>query len=208
MVGNWSKEMDLTLSQALSYTYQVSGRSLAEACKHAIILMAQSARKLTKQARKNRRKMRDEHGEYYERITKTGVKKIYRWAFDKPEVRRTLKSWEHVRLVPNRGLAKRSWMWGLASLNKPPKSKPMGRVSTINKYLTRDKGGFVLTNKLNYIERAMPAGWKIIVERAAINRVMKQAQLRLQRKWERSVARSRALGRTTPDMGKYINEAS
>lgn len=208
MVGSWSKEMNTSLQSALSYTYQISNRILAEACKHAIILMAKAASKLTRQSKKNRKMQRDKSGRYYERTTKSGVKKIYEWSFRNPEIARYFGSWEKVRAIPRRGLAKRSWMWGLKALNKPTGSKPMGHIASTRKIITRTIGGFVLTNKLGYLLKAMPPGWLQAVERSAANKIMKQAQMKLQRQWTSGVKRKHPGAKTGPDLGKYIKRVA
>lgn len=222
MVGNWRKEMNLSLGRALHYTYEIGGRSLAEACKHAIILMAQSARAMTKQSPKNRKVRSDRYGRYVEDYRKSETRggqprRLYEWFWSKDA--RSEEFIESARVVArtptfadaipiaNRGLGKKSWMWGLAKLGKGSVavSKPIRGVIHLRKILTDSVGGFILYNRLDYVLKAMPAGWQAAVEQKASNKIMKQAQMKLEREWARTVNTGRP-GRIGGgvDLGKYF----
>ena len=54
-VGKWDKQIGVPLDSALAVSMDIMGRSGQEACKHAIILMAQSARAITPQSPKLRK---------------------------------------------------------------------------------------------------------------------------------------------------------
>ena len=209
MVGNWRAKMDTRLTQALAVTMEVSGRSLAEACKRAIILMAQSARALTRQSKKKRRVKRERGAESIETYKKDGtISKLFKFKFDElsNDVRGT---WEQAQIIKGRGIAKRSWMWGLKGLKSV---KSVGRtvpgVGYLRKILTSTVGGFILSNKLSYILKAMPASWKQIVEQKATNKIMKQAESKLKRDWARAVQRTGTRRNTKPDMAKYVRRAA
>ena len=59
MLGDWRKEVGVPLRDALAVSMDICGRTGEEACKHAIILMAESARALARQAPKNRKVQHD-----------------------------------------------------------------------------------------------------------------------------------------------------
>ena len=209
MVGNWRAKMDTRLTQALAVTMEVSGRSLAEACKRAIILMAQSARALTRQSKKKRRVKRKKGLEYVETYKKDGaISRLFKFKFDErsDEVRGT---WEQAKIIAGRGLAKRSWMWGLKGLrNVKTTGRSIPGVGYLRKILTAQVGGFILTNRLGYLARILPAGWKQIVEQKATNKIMKQAESKLKRDWARAVQRTGSQRNTKPDMAKYIRRVA
>jgi hypothetical protein len=205
-VKDWKKEMQVPLTSALSVTHELCGRSLAEACKHAIILMAQSARKLTPQARKRRKIERDGRRQFYTAYRKTGVKRWYLPSRSEPDYEAKKDAWGRVRNV---GLAKRSWMWGLKGLKgSGDTGKPMGGMAQLERVLTRTVGGFILRNKLPYIAGIMPAGWDGAVQQTAANRIMKQAQLKLERRWKSRMDAGHYVGGDyQPDLSKYLRTA-
>ena len=210
MIGDWRTNMNLRMKDALAVTMAVSGRSLAEACKHAIILMAQSAAALTKQSKKKRRVKREKGLEYVETYKKDGsISKLFKFKFDEraDDVRGT---WEQAQIIKGRGLAKRSWMWGLKSLSKKMTTgRPIRGVGYLYKILTAKVGGFVLKNNLHYITKALPPGWKQQVERSAAKKSMKQSENKLKRDWARAVQRTGGRGGSTkPDMAKYIRRVA
>ena len=191
-VNDWQKVTGDRLRQALAVSMEVCGRTGAEACKHAIILMAQSARAMTKQSPKNRPIENDILGRFvrtYKGGKETG--RIYDWMFTlEDESKRLPGSWERARNIANRGLAKRSWMWGLRNLGKPAGSRPMTGVADVKTVLGRENCGYLLTNRLSYVTKAMPPGWEIAVQERAGNKIMKQAALKLERKWAGEVRRN------------------
>ena len=209
MIGNWRAQMDTRLTHALAVTMEVSGRSLAEACKRTIIYLAQSARALTRQSKKKRRVRREKGLEYVETYKKDGsISRLFKFKFDdkSDEVRGT---WEQAKIIGGRGLAKRSWMWGLKGMNRVKSvGKSIPGVGRLRKILTAQVGGFILSNKLSYILKAMPAGWKQIAEQKATNKIMKQAESKLKRDWARAVQRTGSQRNTKPDMAKYIRRAA
>lgn len=214
MVGDWKKEIEISLSQALSATYEVTSRSLAEACKHAIILMAQSARALTEVSAKNRR---IQHVASFngrrDVILKLnqGGKPATSWFL--PDKKRQPNAYADavlkLRPIGNRGLAKRSWMWGLTGLGVKVDSIPLRGIGSLRRIQTDKVGGFILTNRLSYLLKAMPAGFRQQVEQTVTNKIMKQAQLKLARDWKESMRRwgAGSTGSGKPEIGKYIAEA-
>lgn len=193
-VNDWQKVTGDRLRQALAVSMEVCGRTGAEACKHAIILMAQSARAMAKSAKKLRPVEHDAHGDYVTIYYQSGKRsKLYKWAF-RPEVQSTKwgrrGTWAGARVIGRRGLAKRSWMWGLRDLGKLSGSRPISGVADVKTILSDEVCGYLLTNRLGYITKTMPAGWEAAVQERAGNKLMKQAALKLERKWAGEVRRN------------------
>jgi hypothetical protein len=217
MVGDWSKTMGLTLGGAINATYELCGRSLAEACKHAIILMAQSARAMTSKSKTRRLIQRDVRlgGAEYVEAWKQGADKpvrLHKFRFG-DAMRgsdRIPGTWDNAKKIGNSGLAKRSWMWGLAGLKGATvDSKAIPGVGSLRRILTDKVGGFILSNKLSYILKAMPPGWENEVRQRATNKIMEQAKIRLERAWVRTFKNAPpSTVVNKPDFGKYFLRAS
>ena len=77
VVGDWGKTLDRSMSRALAASMGIIGRSGEQACQHAIILMAESARAATPQSPKLRKIVRnpDERYKTDARIAPWGVMK-------------------------------------------------------------------------------------------------------------------------------------
>jgi hypothetical protein len=96
---------------------------------------------------------------------------------------------EKLAKIGNVGLAKRSWMWGLKHTSRPP-IPGVTELFTIYGGSQSESGwmsgkdgivnGYILENRLAYINEAMPAGWEQMVEQSAINRVMGMARKRME----------------------------
>ena len=192
-MGNWKKEIGVPLHDALAVSMDITGRTGEQACRHALILMAQSARALTKQARKNRKMRRDEHGRYVENWTRGGgePQKLYEWMFSPERSEGDYGTWENARKISNRGLAKRSWMWGLARLKSMKTGKAIPGTSRVFSLSTATANGYVKQNRLDYIREAMPPGWEASVQMKAGNKIMAQARGKLERKWRREMGMPR-----------------
>jgi len=192
-VGNWNKIVGDQLKNALRISVEVTGRSASEACKHAIILMAQSAAKMTKLGKKNRTIQRDDNKRpYLAKLGKGG--EIKRWYL--PNRKQNLAEYNammaQLRPIANRGLAKKSWMWGLKKLKGAPMgTKPIRGVAWLRTIVGRNFGGYILTNSLHYVLKAMPPGWKTTVIQRATNKVMNRAKDSLERKWKRDIKSGR-----------------
>ena len=186
-VGNWRKELGVPLAQALSVSMNVTGKTGEKACRQALIFMAQSAGRLATRARKNRRMFKDEHGQYVNIWSKGVMRKLYRWAFSKSVSNSLTGTWPEAREIGSRGLAKRSWMWGLAQLGKRSKSRPIAGTWKLATIRSTTLNGYMLTNKLGYISKVMPAGWEQEAQRLGTNRVMAQARSKLQRVWQKQM---------------------
>lgn len=212
-IGNWKLQVERPLQNALNLSTTIMGRSGEQACKHAIILMSQSARKLTKKARKNRPVMRDQDvsgkNQYYELFKQGRAQPVkrYRFQFTGEGGKQFSGDFKAAREIKVRGLAKRSWGWGLKKLNsmgrtrsKPRQSisnnagagktrKPISGTVSVTKISTRQTGGYIVDNKLDYIQSALPSGWEAEVVRRAGNRIMKQAARRMERDAARGIER-------------------
>lgn len=191
MVGDWKAQMRAPLENALAVSQDVFGRTGMQACRHAVILMAQSARHLAKQSAANRQVMRNQKGPYvdvYAQRSENRVWSVHKWqtSDNGGDMRVT---WAQVKRIKNRGLAKRSWMWGLSQIGGSNGSKPLQGAYAVAQSATRDMAMVVKTNKLAYIEKAMPAGWLATVTASAGNKIMAQARDKMQREWVSAVKR-------------------
>jgi len=196
-LGDWQKKISAPLHDVLNVSVDVFGRNSAAACKHAIILMAQSASALTKQAPKNRKVEQDPRfkgkgGQFIRIFKKNGQEtKSYRFGLkDDAE-------WNKFRLIAHRGLAKKSWIWGLKGLDASKvTSKPIPGVAHTMTILNEKSCGYILQNALSYLLKILPAGWEAAVMQKAGNKIMKQAAMKIERQWRSELARPRRAGMT------------
>lgn len=192
-IGNWDKQIGVPLADALGVSMDIMGRTGEEACRHALILMAQSARAMTKQAPKNRKVMRDQNGaSYIEAFTKAGQPtRVYKWQFGDraPENRRLDGTWDEALTIGNRGLGKRSWMWGLAKLGAKNTGGAIRGTSAVFSVTGAQANGYIKENRLSYILKAMPAGWEAAVVLRAGNKIMAQARAKMERAWQAAMRR-------------------
>lgn len=194
IIGDWRKEIGVPLRDALHVSMDVMGRTGEQAARHALILMAQSARAITKQSPKNRRMLRDEHGQYVEnrRAGRRDIQKLYKWMFDASDRQSFIGgTWENARLIGNRGLAKKSWMWGLGRLGAKRTTKQISGTSKVRTITSEKANGYIKQNLLDYILKAMPSGWERTVEMRAGNKIMAQARKKMERRFKRDVEMQR-----------------
>ena len=198
MIGNWDKQVGVPLRDALAVSMDVCGRTGEEACRHAIILMAQSARALTKQSKMNRPVLRDPgmgNAEFVEvwNQKKREPSKLHRFRFsEKMNARdRVPGTWENARKIGNRGLGKRSWMWGLGKIGGRSGSKPIQGASKLYSIRSEKVSGYIKENRLSYITAAMPSGWEREVELRVGNKIMAQARQKMERAFAREVRAGR-----------------
>lgn len=180
-VNDWRAAITPTMERTLRVSMDVWRRSAADATKHMLILMAQSAAKMTPRSKKNRQVLRDEKNrQYVERMTQEGdTKKIYRFQCKRPDSRIT---WERAKSIGNRGLAQKSWLWGLGS-----KRKPIPGTSEVKQLQSGRLIGWQKTNRLVYIDKIMPANYQQAAEQKAMSRILKQAESRMVKQFEREV---------------------
>lgn len=197
MVGSWKAQVHQMMQNALAESIVIMGRTGDEACKHAIILMAQSARAIAKQSRARRPILKDQslHGAQYVETYKQRQSKpsrVYKFKFGvhANANSRLEGTWQQAQIIKNKGLAKRSWMWGLAALGGKGESRAIPGTSRLFSVTGETVCGYIKQNKLAYIEKAMPAGWEQIVELRAANKIMAQAARTLERKWQVAMNRN------------------
>lgn len=194
-VGDWNRQMAVPLNNALQATIEMTGRSGRQACEMAMVYMARSARAMTPQAKKNRRVLKGPRGgKYVEKYYKDGTKKdLYQSSFPYRGY-----TWENAKQIKSRGLAKRSWFWGLKGLSKAPgvDGKDIPGVANLTEYLSSDKCGLILFDRLNYMLKIMPSGFEQAVANKASNQIMSQNAKKIERKFSVEIPRlaaSRAL---------------
>lgn len=185
-VGDWGKQVHAFLKDALSASVEICGRTGAEACKHALILMAESARAMTPKAKARRPILRDQrlHGAQYVETYqqgKDGPTRIYKFQYGK--IAQGMPShiggdWDRAKRIGGHGLASRSWMWGLKHINRPP----IPGASRIIPIITPKAAGYIKENRISYILKIMPAGWEALVEKSAGNKIMQDAARAIERK--------------------------
>lgn len=202
-IGDWKSQIGLPLRDVLAVSIDVFGRTGEEACKHALILMAQSARKLAPQSKKNRKVERDttisgknEFVTVYNQ--RRAPNRLYRLQFGDQTSAAAKGDWNNAKRIGNSGLAKRAWMWGLGKLgasNTGAAIRGASKVYTLKG--ANNTAGYIKENRLDYILKAMPAGWERSVEIAAGNKIMARARDKVQRQWQARVKRrERATART------------
>jgi hypothetical protein len=96
-------------------------------------------------------------------------------------------TWEEAKRIGNRGLAKRSWLWGLAAFGVNVDSTPIPGTSKVYAIRGELVNGYIKEVKLNYILKAMPQGWEALVQLSAGNRIMGMARDKLLREWKVAV---------------------
>jgi hypothetical protein len=195
-VNDWRAAVHTDLSTALRVSRDVFGRNAAQATKHMIIVMAQSARALTKEAAKTRPVIHDEYNRPFVWILHQSgdAGKLYKWQAEQ----RGADGWERAQRIGNRGLAKRSWMWGLSQIKgdvagytgRGAAGKPIPGVARSYEVRSgRDTVGYVMENRLGYLERILPAGWLATVEQKAVNLVMKRAEMKMVQEFAREIGK-------------------
>jgi len=192
-IGNWRKEVGVPLKDALHTYMDVTGKTGERACRKAIVEMAKAAKALTPKAKKNRKVQRNEHGRfvdvYGQRSQGAKLWPLYQWAFSEDNPDALPGTWEQAKRIGNQGLAKRSWMWGLDRLGLAQASKPMRGVVRLTSFVKENVGGYILTNKLDYLLKILPSGWEASVLRSAGNRIMGESKRKLERDQKRAVLR-------------------
>lgn len=203
MIGDWRSAVGVPLRDALAVSMDVIGRTGEEACRHALILMAQSARAMAKKAPARRPVKIDVnlHGSRYVDTWQQGdaaPKRLYEFRFSShtQASQRLQGTWDDAKKIGNRGLAQRSWMWGLGRLGGHAESSPIAGTSRVYTITSETVNGYIKENRLAYIQKAMPVGWEAAVEQRAGNKIMAQARGKLQRQWVSAMhRRERAVGR-------------
>jgi hypothetical protein len=193
-IGDWNKQMDVPLANALAASIELTGRQGRRAVVASMVMMAQTARKVTKQSKPNRKIQRDGNIKYFERERGGDSARVFEYWWksagvsDNPWVKGNA-SFEDARKIKNRGLAKRSWMWGIKDIsNSAAISKPIPGVTDLQEFIGRECG-MVLTNRLSYIRDAAPADVEDQAARAASNRIMAMAAKSMEKTYGVTVPR-------------------
>jgi len=182
-IGNWDAQVGAGLHDALQASMEIIGRSGEEACRHALILMCESASAMTPTAGKSRPVEKDETGEgsyrtiYNQRVA---PHRMYKWSVEKA-------MWDRASRIANSGMAKRSWFWGLGVFNHKRSVNSYKRGYKLYTFAGSKVCGYIYANGLSYINKIMPAGWTMEVSRLASNKIMAQARDKLQRRWQRAM---------------------
>lgn len=193
LVSDFENDVKIPLERAMRGGMAFFGYSAEKMCRTTINFMAQSASKMTKMAAK-RRPVEDNPDfkhllkrHQYKAMRLSGMsrqdigkhymmKRAYRLTQDIIGQRVLYSnSAKRISKIGNRGLAKRSWMWGFG------RGRPIAGVAELNTlhgsaggaYASSDMTqGYVLWNRLSYIRKAMPNGWEGVVEDSAKRRLL------------------------------------
>jgi len=192
ILGNWDKQIGAPLNDALGVSTSLMGKSGERACRDALIFMAQSARKLTKKAKKNRKVKYDpraKRSKYVDNYKKgrSGPQRLYEFQFSEAAVNPIDGTWAQAKKIGNQGLAQRSWLWGLAKLKPMKTGKSIPGTSKVFTIRRGKAAGYIKEDNLSYIQKAMPNGWEEMVQRSAGNRIMEIARKKLEGKWRREM---------------------
>lgn len=259
IVGNWDRQMQVPLENAIAATIELTGRSGREACKMAMVYMARSARRDTPISKKLRPVIRNPNQRWKtdRRVAPWGVmvysnrtseghsaaeatvgqaffRPIYRTGefgkirfFDKRsmswfkrDAANPKGKWEKIasgpdvanpeiivpgimtdrrRKIGNRGLARRSWMWGLRAFGLDEGDAEYKGVKPdvqMHEVLDRSACGYVMVNRLRYINKIMPEGFEETLASRASNQIMAQAARRMEQ--DHGVLMHRLADRRTP----------
>ena len=220
-LGEWDHDIGVPLATALAVSVETTGKTGAEACARAMVMMAQTARKLTPTSAKKRtviNEVRDGKGPFvivWNQSEKTDrTHKIYRFQFNPraDQVERYLDgTWQQAQQIKSAGLAKRSWFWGLRGLPGAPSfaGKAIRGVTTLFTIIGNKTSGYELTDRVKYLSKILPDGWKAIVEKAASDRIMNTAKSKIQQDWRADMRRSaRAQSRAVKDAQSVVVDVS
>lgn len=105
------------------------------------------------------------------------------------------------RIIGRKGLAKRSWLWGMKSFH----NGSIPDVTAIDAIYGDLLCGLVLTNKLRYIEHVIPAGYENVLSEKASNAIMAQTAKEFERRFSVEVPRL-AASRTKKAERKLASE--
>jgi len=205
-LGDWDKEIGVGLNSALAVSMDVFGYNGETACRQAVWFMTESATKMTTVAPEKRPV---EANPQFENLLKKSQYKALRMKGMKPEElgRRFMKfralryrpgnktdyryanQPSRIEKIGRRGLAQRSWMWGYGRGKPIPGVTDLYSVSGARAgrgmMSTDMTGGYILVNRLDYIQAALPDGWEGEVERLAANRIMGRFKSQLEADWRR-----------------------
>ena len=212
-VGNWSEQTRISMRDALAVSMDVLRNSGGEAVGKCINAMRISAAVLTDKGKKNRPVVDNPSFRHF--LRKDQYKKVamqgnrmgdyFRFTADKlmqPESGKSLialyaNDKKRIAPIKRAGMAKESWGWGGSAKvgGKMGKQKRLKNVTSFLTVLGKTSCGYIFTNKLSYILKALPGGWESTVMEKVGNRIMGQARDKLEREWLRRVGYSGKIGR-------------
>jgi len=218
IVGNWKKEIETPLRNALFVSMDILGNSGETACRKALFFMAQSAGKLARPAtrRKSRQIQRDAHGRPYVDVYVQGNAdpyKVFKWMFqDSRGKQRIPGQWANARKIGSVGLAQRSWLWGLKRFGRGGNVRtPIPGTSRVYTIRGKAASGYVKANMLGYIQKALPRGWESMVQASATNKIMGQARRKMENEWRRRMGmpnwKKGMAMRSADDLSRYFLKA-
>jgi len=192
MLSDWNKDIGVALEDAFRVSMDVMGRTGEEACKHALILMAESAGAMTPKAPTSRPVQKDRFGEYIEnwRQGDNTPQRLYKWMFGmggKNNRKGIGGEWANAKKIGNRGLGARSWMWGLGKLGAHVESREISGTSRVYSIHHDKVNGYIKENALSYIVAIMPGGWEAGVETRAGNKIMGQYRDKMEKQWRQEM---------------------
>lgn len=191
LVKGWDEDhLKTTLEDALRVSMDVLEKTGQEACGRMIVMMSKAAMGETPIAQRKRTLMMDvwPHGEYVEVFDQAGrIYRLYKWMFTKKaqEKNRLRGTWSDAQKIGNRGLAQRSWLWGLGKLGQSSARSAIPGTSRLYQIKEGAVRGYVKENRLSYISKIMRQGWENVVERKAINGLMKYVSEKIGPWWGR-----------------------
>jgi hypothetical protein len=190
---DWRQKVKLPLDRVLMASMDAFNRNSVEACKHFVILMAQSASAATPRAKKKRPVISNPN--FAHLLEKSQYKKIRRTNAEMARYFRfvAIKYQQPSRTIPiygnkpgdiskvNRvGLAKKSWMWGLKNLAG---SKPIAGTWEVVEKAAKNFASYTKINKLSYISKIMRSGFEQVVAEKATNKLMKSVERKMQKQF-------------------------
>ena len=195
MLGDWKRSVPVALRDVLAVSMDIMGRTGEESCRHALILMAQSAGNLAQRAKKNRVILKDVRLNFSSYVEtwqqgKSNPSRLYKWMYGDrtPTSQKAHGSWESARKIANAGLAKRSWMWGLSKLGAQGGRAAIPGTSRVYAITGNTVNGYIKEDRLSYIVKVMAGGWEPEVVSRAQNRIMSQAAQKMEQKFQRMAA--------------------
>lgn len=193
---DWDTDMEVSLGQAVRAAMEVHNQTAEKVTRRLLAYMAQSASRVTRTA--SRRRPVEANPEFRHLVRAQQYKSLAAAGVDVGRYYMRLRAVKYTQRTPGQrfiyaneksrisgigwaGLAARSWMWG----ERPQHAHWPGvvEVDHVCRHVgdSREAGeyvevGFLLTNRLSYINAAMPAGWQADVERRGLNRLLGYAR--------------------------------